>query len=229
MIYLLLAACLISACTTLPKAIEPVRTARPCPANNEIFITNHGWHTGVVLKAEDMNNIIPALKVRFQNVKYYEIGWGDAGFYQSNEITTGLTFRAMFWSSGSVLHIYGFNAEPSLNFPGSDIRQVKLSSDSYQTLLKFIHSSFMKNESGEVISLKHGVYGDSQFYTGFGNYHIFNTCNKWTAKALYSAGLDIDTSLKLTAESIMNFLENNLDAEIGSSKLSNCILGNNEL
>lgn len=227
--YLLLAACLISACTTLPKAIEPVRTARPCPANNEIFITNHGWHTGVVLKAEDLNSIIPALAVRFQKINYYEIGWGDAGFYQANEITSGLTLRAMFWSSGSVIHIHGFNTEPVLNFPGSVIRLVKLNYESYQSLLKFIQSSFMKNELGEVMPQKKGIYGDSQFYSGFGNYHIFNTCNKWTAKALYSAGLDIDTSLKLTAESIMSFLENNHDAEKDSSKLSNCILGNNEL
>jgi len=33
-----------------------------------------------------------------------------------------------------------------------------------------------------------------------------NTCNTWTAKGLKSAGLDISTAFKLSAESIMDYL-----------------------
>ena len=51
-----------------------------------------------------------------------------------------------------------------------------------------------------------GIYGNSQFYKAKGDFHIFNTCNKWTAKGLESAGMKISTTFKLTAGSIMNYL-----------------------
>ncbi len=34
-----------------------------------------------------------------------------------------------------------------------------------------------------------------------------NTCNKWTAKGLESAGVNINPSLKLTSGSVMGFLK----------------------
>jgi hypothetical protein len=34
-----------------------------------------------------------------------------------------------------------------------------------------------------------------------------NTCNKWTAKGLKSAGMDISPTFKLTADSIMDYLK----------------------
>ena len=54
--------------------------------------------------------------------------------------------------------------------------------------------------------MNHGIYGDSQFYKAKGEFHIFNTCNKWTAKGLESAGMNISTTFKLTASSIMCLL-----------------------
>jgi uncharacterized protein (TIGR02117 family) len=217
--------CWCTSCTTLPQAVEHASTSRQCPAIEEIYVLNHGWHTGIALKAADLNASIPSLSIRFPEAKYYEIGWGDAGFYQSNEITTGLTFRAMFWSSGTVMHVVGFKLEPDKYFPGSEVRRIMLNRDAYKTMLKFIKSSFKTNEAGDVVRQNHGLYGDSQFYTGIGNYYILNTCNKWTAKALYSAGLDIDPGLKLTASSITNFLDNNLFPVIPRVRLSNCTGG----
>ena len=34
-----------------------------------------------------------------------------------------------------------------------------------------------------------------------------NTCNKWTAKGLKSAGMDISPTFKLTADSIMDYVK----------------------
>ncbi|MFY3756190.1 DUF2459 domain-containing protein, partial [Escherichia coli] len=37
-----------------------------------------------------------------------------------------------------------------------------------------------------------------------GRYGILNTCNKWTAKGLQSAGIEIEPALKLTAGSVIS-------------------------
>lgn len=53
---------------------------------------------------------------------------------------------------------------------------------------------------------RQGLYGDAQFYAGVGLYTAANTCNKWTAKALASAGLPVQTATTLTAGQIMRAL-----------------------
>ena len=207
--FLLLALLLIiCGCSTHPKALNPLVDKQSCDDEHQIYLISHGWHAGLAIKAEDLNEMLPELSVRFPSSKYYEIGWGDTGFYQSNEITTGLTLRAMFWSKGSVLHVVGMQTKPKETFIHSKV--VKLSSDTknYENLLSFISSSFQRDESHKIIPEKTGIYGNSQFYTGIGKYHIFNTCNKWTAKALYSAGYEISPTFKLTASSVVNGAEN---------------------
>jgi len=202
----LLSCIFLLGCSTLPKAIEPNKTSQFCSDQNEVYVIGHGWHTGIALRADDLNALIPDLAVRFPQAKYYEIGWGDAGFYQANEITTALTLRAMFWSNGSVLHVVGFNDDPGQYFYKSDVQKINTSHANYLHLQEFLKSSFKTDKAGNVIREKHGIYADSQFYTGVGTYHLFNTCNKWTAKALYSDGMDINPLLELTASSVMHSL-----------------------
>ena len=74
-------------------------------------------------------------------------------------------------------------------------------------VLEFIKDSFQKDQDGYIIPEHHGIYGDSQFYTGVGRYQLFNTCNKWTAKALNSGGYHLDPTFKLTSSSVMSSLD----------------------
>ncbi|MBF0229601.1 MAG: TIGR02117 family protein [Desulfamplus sp.] len=199
---------LISGCSTQPKALKPVDEKQSCSNEHEIYIISHGWHVGLALKSKELNEAIPELSVRFPNSQYYEIGWGDSGFYQSNQVTTGLAFQAMFGSSGSVLHVVSLNSNPRDRFKNSEVILLNTDSKNYKNLIKFISESFERDKNREVILENHGIYGDSQFYTGIGKYHILNTCNKWTAKALYSAGYAISPMLKLTSSSVMSAVEN---------------------
>lgn len=197
----------VAGCSTLPKAIIPIKKKQTCTAGHEIYIISHGWHAGLAIKAGDLNKVTPDLAVRFPDSMYYEIGWGDTGFYQANKITTGLTFQAMFWSSGSVLHIVGLEVSPLENFKNSKVEILTSDDENYQNLLNFINSSFQRDKNNKIILESKGIYGDSQFYTGIGKYHILNTCNKWTAKALYSAGYNISPMFKLTSSSVMGTLQ----------------------
>jgi uncharacterized protein (TIGR02117 family) len=199
---------LFSACSSeIPLPVNHIAEQQPI-RKNQLFVVDHGWHTGFVVPAKAMDEDFPFLKQRFPDDKpYYELGWGDKGFYQSHEITTGLTFRAMFASDGSVMHIVSLPESPVTYFPNSKTIEILLSDNEYRDLRLFFKNSFAYDQQGNVIKLTQGLYGDSQFYEGSGTYYMFNTCNKWTAKGLKSAGMDIFPGTKLTAGSIENYLE----------------------
>ena len=46
-----------------------------------------------------------------------------------------------------------------------------------------------------------GLYGDSRFYPAWESFHLFRTCNVWTAQALRAAGLPFRDSI--TMEGLM--------------------------
>jgi uncharacterized protein (TIGR02117 family) len=207
-LYLLLL-CLFSGCSTLPPSIKPGPGTSDTDNNNLIFVLNHGWHTGVVVPAHALTNKLPELRQRFPDSKYLEIGWGDEGFYQAEEITSGLTISAAFWPTAAVLHIVSIPASPEKLFPQSRVFRLPISDDELSHLLKFISSSFYFNQKKALTPLQSGLYGDSQFYRAVGDFYLFNTCNTWTAKALESSGFNLpDDVLILTAEEVMQFLAN---------------------
>ncbi len=176
--------------------------------DSEIYVVSHGWHTGFVVPSENVYQAIPKLKDRFGNTKQIEFGWGDKGFYQSKEITTGLTLRAIFWPTESVIHAVSVPSDVHEFFSNSTIVKICLNESELESLISFISESFKRSESGEIIPQNNGIYGNSQFYEGTGNYYLMNTCNKWTAKGLESSGLDISPTFKLTASSVMNYVSN---------------------
>jgi uncharacterized protein (TIGR02117 family) len=161
---------------------------------------------GLVVPGSAVNQVLPAIVARFGDVAFYELGWGDKGFYQSQEITTGLTLQALFWSEGAVIHVVAVPDSPITYFAGEDAIDTCLSDHELSSLQTFLADSFARDRTDHVVPLKPGIYGDSQFYDGEGRYYLLNTCNKWTAKALRSAGLNIAPAVKLTARSVMNYL-----------------------
>jgi len=203
LVVLLLA--LLAACSGKPVAVEPLPEA-DAVRSHTLYVVSHGWHAGLVVPGREINHIIPELVTRFGEVPFYELGWGDKGFYQSQEITTGLTLQAMFWSEGAVMHVVAVPESPITYFPGAMIIDTCLTDHELASLKTFIADSFARNEAGHPLPLRRGIYGESRFYEGTGRYYLFNTCNKWTAKALRSAGLDIAPTFMLTSSSVMSDL-----------------------
>jgi uncharacterized protein (TIGR02117 family) len=186
--------------------VKPVADA--LEAQHEwVYVVSHGWHTGFVLSAQLLQSHYPKLKDRFGDAAYIEIGWGDKGFYQAKEITSGLTIQAIFWPTESVMHVVAVSQPVEDYFKNSQVEKICLGGAEYASLRRFIKSSFHLDENGEIIAMQKGIYGDSQFYQGEGEYYLMNTCNTWTAKGLQSAGMDISPIFKLTAGSVMNYLQ----------------------
>jgi uncharacterized protein (TIGR02117 family) len=174
--------------------------------HNEVYVVSHAWHTGFVIPSTKVYEVIPPLEKRFGGSANIEFGWGDKRFYQAKEITIGLTIRAILWPTDTVVHAVAIPKNVRGYFANSQIYLLCLNDKELSSLVKFVLNSFGKNRLGEVEMLAKGIYGDSQFYKGVGDYHLLNTCNEWTAKGLKSIGMDISPATKLTAESVMRYL-----------------------
>jgi uncharacterized protein (TIGR02117 family) len=196
---------MLTACSSLPLAVQQ-KEKYTASGPNAVYVVNHGWHTGFVISSTPIHKAIPEIRQRFPDVPFIEIGWGDKGFYQAIEITSGLTIQAIFWPTESVMHLVAVPYDVNKYFPQSEIEKLCLTDLELETLITFITNSFAKDNNGKVYPLRKGLYGDSQFYKGSGDYYLMNTCNKWTAKGLQSAGMDISPTFKLTAGSIMSYL-----------------------
>jgi uncharacterized protein (TIGR02117 family) len=168
----------VSGCSTYPKVVEPAQVLQGKAVT--VQVASHGWHTGIILPAALIYARIPELEARFVGADFLEIGWGDAGFYQANQITSGITFRAIFLPTDSVVHVVGLDEPASLYFSNSLVKPVQVDQANLDSLLSFVSNSFERDAQGSLIELRKGIYGDSQFYAGEGSYYALNTCNKWT-------------------------------------------------
>ncbi|MFW2439222.1 MAG: TIGR02117 family protein [Arenicellales bacterium] len=209
---LFLSVVMLAACSTAPFVVTPAAEKSPLKSET-IFVTQHGnasgnEHTGIILAAKDLEADSPFLSERFDKPKYYEVGWGEKDYYQAKRKTPDLEFKALYWPTKTAIHIVALRKEPSEHFPAAEIIELQLSDSEYDSLRKYISSTFFRDQDQQAIPLKSGLYGDDQFYLANGEYSVFNTCNVWTAKALKSAGFDINPSNKLTAASVMGYLRN---------------------
>ena len=210
---LLILLMLLPGCASLPRAQRNFTSANT-ERNQRIYVASHGWHTGIILERKNLDGLMPDLAKRFPHADYYEVGWGDAGFYQAAKITAKITLNAVFLPSDTVVHLVGIEGDPIEYFSTSKVNEVSLSDDGMKSLCAFVESSFAQDENGTPKMLGPGLYGDSQFYEGEGKYHLFNGCNKWTAKALYSGGVDMNPVLKITSASVMD----EIGGSVGSQK-----------
>jgi uncharacterized protein (TIGR02117 family) len=207
-------------CFAKPNVAKPI-VEPTADGGQGIYVVSHGWHTGFVVPATRIQDQLPALRERFGDTPYIEFGWGDKDFYQAKDTSTGLALKAIFWPTESVIHAVAVAEKVDEYFPNSQIEKLCLSSREYFSLMRFISDSIYKNENGKIVELDKGIYGNSQFYKGVGNFYLMNTCNKWTAKGLKSAGMEISPAFKFTADSIMNEVKGNKQAQImGSTRHS---------
>ncbi len=178
-----------------PGTGEPLKT---------IWLVAHGWHAGIVLRRADIpDNLWPA-SADFPYAQYLEVGWGDRDYYQTPAPHLGVILKAALLPTDSVLHIVGFNDPVSTYFPYSEIIRIELLTADFMHLSRAIVESFATDEVGKAVPLGAGLYGNSRFYLSRERYHLFNTCNVWSARMLRTAGLPITPATAIRVESLMS-------------------------
>lgn len=171
--------------------------------NKDIFVVNHGWHTSIILKVEDINSSVWQIDSVFKKHQYIEIGWGDEAFYKSSDPSIWMTLQAALIPTSSVLHVRALSRHDLSIFSKENIIKISLSQIAYTKLLAFIENSFAKRDSKSII-LSKGLYPNSFFYLSNKKYHILHTCNVWTAEALQSAEVDILPFFTITTDALFS-------------------------
>lgn len=176
--------------------------------DTKIYIVKYRWHTGIILNRSHIKDYMPVLGNEFILNTYIEIGWGDKEFYMAEKETIGLALKALFIPTESVIHIHGFNENPEWHFRNDKLSEVNLSADNLIILANSLNNSFATDENGNQIKVRKGLVANSTFYLSNEKYHLFKTCNVWTARKLKTAGVDVRPAFSVTSSGLMRQLKN---------------------
>ncbi len=161
-----------------------------------IYVVSHGWHTGIVIKRDDVDAHFWPEKDDFPEALYLEVGWGDRDFYRTPKAGLGILLQAALSSPASVLFVIGMPTTVTQYFPRGEIIEILLSRRGLEELVTFVHATYKRDATGQTIPLGPGNWHKhSTFYLAEGKYSLLNTCNSWTSKALQAAGLPIRKAL----------------------------------
>jgi uncharacterized protein (TIGR02117 family) len=167
-----------------------------------IYLVGHGWHTGLVLRRDDVPLCVWPEAAAF-DADWLEVGWGDERFYRADRIIVPLLLKAALLPTASVLHVVGIEGPVEDYFESRDLIELDVMPADFEELCRFIHATYERDERGAPIPLGPGRYGTSLFYRGRGKYYYPKTCNVWTARGLRLAGCRTVPALSVSAGSVL--------------------------
>ncbi|MGM0378050.1 MAG: DUF2459 domain-containing protein [Bacteroidota bacterium] len=189
----------------------------PAPGQNQaseeggytsVFVVQQAWHTGIIVKTEDINEDIWPEISRYTSEKYVDISWGDEKFYQAEGRPVWLAARAVLFPTQSVLRVFSFDL-PLKSSYGQEARiiEIQVNDEQFKALTRFISESYKRDGAGN--PQPSTIYGESRHYfLATRKYHLFRTCNTWVALAFKKAGFDIRSCCVLNANQLFRQLEN---------------------
>ena len=171
-----------------------------------IFVPYNRWHAAIVIKKVDLPVALLSEVRDFPRAEYLEFSWGDKDYFPAPDPGISLALKAAFWSSGSVVHVVGFEDAPRNHYPGDEVLEINLPEQSFQRLVKFISDTFLRSQRSTPADARPGLSPNARFYPAEGKFSIFRTCNTWVAEALSAAGLPINPGYVITAGSLSDQL-----------------------
>jgi uncharacterized protein (TIGR02117 family) len=196
----------LAAALALAACLGPVRDLpppRPGEASVTVHVVRHGWHSGLVIRRDQIPPQAWPEQARFPAARFLEVGWGDRAFYQSRDAGIRLALEASVASEGSVLHVAGFDRPPAEHFAPPEVSAIVLSARGAEALAHFVSRAYARDAAGAPVDLGPGLYPGSRFYAATGRYSLVYTCNSWIADALRAGGCPITPAWALTAGNLM--------------------------
>lgn len=117
--------------------------------------------------------------------RYLAIGWGSKRFFYEfltwSDLSFELAVSSTLLGGPSAVHVeYSEDLRPGLRY-----YQIKVTRENYLKLVQFIKDSFRLDGSGQVQRIDNfNYFNRDSFYWGRDSYHLFRTCNMWTAQGL---------------------------------------------
>lgn len=207
---LALCALWLATCETAP----PPPAEDDAPRTHVIHVASNGWHTAIVAPAPTLTDtgLLPEAE-DFPGAAFLEFGWGDRVYYPAKEKTIGMTLSAALVPTPAVMHMAGLAAAPRDGGSSREVVAVPLTEAGFLKLVEALAAEFERPAGGRAASVSRGLYPGSRFYNARGEFHLFNTCNTWTARMLRAAGVAISPSGIVTADGLMARLRAALTVE----------------
>jgi len=188
------------------EASAPAHAPRLRPEGEtavSIYLVNHGWHTGLIVRRADIPlGFIPE-SADFPQADYLELGWGDWDYYQADDPGFWLTLKAGLWPTASVLHVVGIQTAVTERFAGYEVIRLDVDRAGFARLVTYLHHSFLRVGTVKARPLRSGWGPNSFFYPARGKFHLLNTCNSWAARALEAAGYPMGVVEPVMADQLM--------------------------
>lgn len=177
-----------------------------------IHVASNGWHTAIIVPTPALvaTKALPEA-ADFSEAAFLEFGWGDRTYYPSKEQTLGITLKAALIPTPAIMHMAGRQAPPQDDGSGFKALSVWLTEEGFQRLARAIAAEFERpSNGGPVEAVSRGLYPNSHFYHARGRFHLFNTCNTWTARMLHAGGIVLSSLGIMTADELMIRLQKSL-------------------
>lgn len=183
------------------------------PSSHAVHVVSNGWHTAIVVpRAEVAATGLVSEAAQFPEAAFLEFGWGDREYYQAAQATLGMTLRAALSPTPAVMHVAGRPRAPEPR-EGREVVRAMLTETGLRRMLRAIGAMFERPEEGPAAPVAPGLYSESRFYHARGSFHLFNTCNTWTARMLRAGGVEVSPAGVVTAGQAMARLRAALGAD----------------
>lgn len=185
-------------------AAAPLPAADQGPRTHAVRVVSNGWHTAIVIGRADLvaTGLLPEAD-DFPDAVFLEFGWGDRVYYPAGEKTLGMALDAALAATPSVMHMAGLARPPELTYADAEVVPVALTQAGFRRLVGTIAGNFERPEGARAKPISRGLYPDSNFYHAHGAFHLFNTCNTWTARMLRAGGVNLSPSGVVTADELV--------------------------
>ena len=180
--------------------------AKPDEKPWNVYVVDHGWHTGLILRTDDIAAAalaMPEEKAEAAGLllslarimgagDWVEIGWGDEAFYfadvaDASEVPPLIGLRALVVPTDTVLHVFPGLGDPAVAFPASETLKLEFSEAGFAAIALAVGNA-IAGKNGLPEDLGAGLYGYARFYRAKGAYSALRTCNNWAAEMLRAGG-----------------------------------------
>ena len=200
----------LAACT----AAVPLDQPDTGPRTHTVELVSNSWHTAIVVERAELvaTGLLPEAG-DFPAAAFLEFGWGDRVYYPARDKTLGLALDAALTETPAVMHMAGLARPPQATYADVDVVAVSLTEAGFRNLVGAIAAEFERPDGVRAKPVSRGLYPDSNFYHAHGTFHLFNTCNTWTARMLRTGGVDMSTVGVITADETVDRLRAAVDLD----------------
>lgn len=191
-------------------AVLPAPSPAPDHGVHRVWVVHHGGHSGIAVRAADVPPQSWPAQRDVPHAEFLEIGWGDRDYYMEPAPGLWMALRALLSPTPAALHVAAFNPPPEHYFAGAGIVELTLTAPGFTALVGAVRESHEREPGadgqdrpgGWPPPLGPGQYGASRFFASRERFHLFRTCNVWTAGVLAAAGVPLRPAAALTADAL---------------------------